>query len=94
MESGFQFRAGTSDEAIFHNVYHQNEYGLPERLNPDAVIIDIGVHIGSFCYTALSRAPPRPRLRGRSGELPQRQCNLAPFGDPRRDPPRRRLAFG
>ncbi len=82
MESGFQFRPGTSDEAIFHNVFHQNEYGLPDRLGSEAVIIDIGVHIGSFCYTALSRGASR--VFGFEADPENFRCakrNLAPFGD-------------
>jgi FkbM family methyltransferase len=55
----FVFRPGTHDEEVFHAVNTHNEYRLPERFEADDVIIDIGTHIGSFCYAALERGSNR-----------------------------------
>jgi hypothetical protein len=54
-----KFRAGTSDEAIFRSVTENNEYLLPDFLNSDDIIIDIGGHIGAFTYACLSRGARR-----------------------------------
>lgn len=43
------------DKHIFHEVIVANEYKLPDYFRPDDIIVDIGMHIGSFCYAALSR---------------------------------------
>src|SRR5580700_1537028 len=51
----FVFRPNTHDEGVFHAVNTHNEYRLPETFRADDVIIDIGTHIGSFCYAALVR---------------------------------------
>jgi FkbM family methyltransferase len=32
-----------------------NEYQLPDILQPEDIVLDIGMHIGSFCYAALQR---------------------------------------
>src|SRR4051812_882477 len=51
----FVFRPDTQDEGVFHAVNTHNEYRLPQAFRADDVIIDIGMHIGSFCYAALTR---------------------------------------
>ena len=51
----FCLRPGTNDEAIYNSVVTQNEYRLPKALQLDAVVVDIGVHIGSFSHLALTR---------------------------------------
>lgn len=51
----FAFRPNTLDQAIFDAVYHLNEYRLPAQFAPEDIIIDVGAHIGSFCYAALTR---------------------------------------
>jgi FkbM family methyltransferase len=75
-------RPGTNDDVIYNSVVTRNEYRLPERLAPDAVVIDIGAHVGAFSYLALVRGAasvhsfePEPSNFARAGE------NLAPFGD-------------
>jgi FkbM family methyltransferase len=55
MSHPFALRPGTWDEHIFESVVKRNEYRLPEKLRPDDIIVDIGAHIGSFCYAALQR---------------------------------------
>lgn len=51
----FTFRSQTLDFDIFNMVYFNNEYHLPDRFDPDDIIIDIGAHVGSFAYAALVR---------------------------------------
>ncbi|MHB1421726.1 MAG: FkbM family methyltransferase [Gemmataceae bacterium] len=51
----FHFRPGTNDLGIFQYVVIKNEYELPESFHPDDIILDVGAHIGSFCYAALRR---------------------------------------
>ncbi len=55
----FYFREGTGDWYIFYEVYLDNEYRLPASLSPEDVVIDIGMHIGSFSFAALSRGAGR-----------------------------------
>jgi FkbM family methyltransferase len=55
MDHPFIFRPGTMDEEIFHSVVTHNEYRLPDTLQAEDIIVDIGAHIGSFCYAALRR---------------------------------------
>lgn len=50
------FRSGTTDRAIWEEVYAANLYGLPDALPPDAVIIDVGAHIGAFTCACLARS--------------------------------------
>jgi FkbM family methyltransferase len=58
-ESAFSFREGTQDWSIFNATFLANEYRLPDALEPDDVVIDIGTHIGSFSYLALVRGAGR-----------------------------------
>ena len=55
MDHGFRFREGTFDDWVFRSVVEENEYSLPERFEPDDVILDVGMHIGSFCHAAALR---------------------------------------
>jgi FkbM family methyltransferase len=48
-------RPGTFDWSIFEHVVLHNEYDLPDRFQPDDLIVDVGAHIGSFCLAALLR---------------------------------------
>ena len=57
--NGFTFRGGTCDQSVFHDVCEKNEYGLPGRFKADALIIDIGAHIGSFSYACVQRGARR-----------------------------------
>jgi FkbM family methyltransferase len=82
MSHGFEFRPGTMDEAMFHYILANDEYHLPDAFGPDDVVIDIGVHIGSFCYKALQRGANH--LYGFEAEPSNYQCaarNLRAFGD-------------
>jgi FkbM family methyltransferase len=54
-QSGFLFRNGTYDQAIYRSVAELNEYGLPDRFNAHDVVIDIGGHIGSFSAACQAR---------------------------------------
>lgn len=76
------FRRDTKDWEVFEEVYLQNEYRLPDRLEPDAVIIDVGMHIGSFSFAALARGAGK--LYGfevDAGNFALAERNLSPFGD-------------
>lgn len=49
----FVFRPGTEDEANFRAVVTNNEYRLPDHLPVHSLVLDIGVHCGSFTFQAL-----------------------------------------
>lgn len=50
-----KFRPGLNDFNIFHTASELNEYRLPDKLEKDDVIIDIGSHIGGFIYGCIKR---------------------------------------
>lgn len=53
---GIEVRAGNIyDQNIVLAVLRENEYKLPEKFEPNDVIIDIGAHVGSFSYACLTR---------------------------------------
>jgi FkbM family methyltransferase len=82
VRSPFSFRPETRDETIFNDVNLYNEYKLPSRFQPNDIIIDIGMHIGSFCYAALIRGSNH--VYGFEAELENYQCataNLKSFGN-------------
>jgi len=51
----WSFRPGTLDQSIFDGVVALDEYRLPERFEPDDVVVDVGAHIGSFAYAVVLR---------------------------------------
>jgi FkbM family methyltransferase len=51
----WSFRSGTLDRLIFDGVVALDEYRLPERFEPDHVVVDVGAHIGSFAYAVVLR---------------------------------------
>ncbi len=58
VESGLLVRTDTVDREVFRSVAIQNEYALPDRLEPRDLILDVGAHIGSFvraCHERGSR---------------------------------------
>lgn len=55
MTDVWSFRVGTLDRLIFDAVVAHDEYRLPERFEPDNVVIDVGAHIGSFAYAVARR---------------------------------------
>lgn len=78
----FHFRSGTWDEGIFGTVHDGNEYRLPDHLQRDDLIIDIGMHIGSFCYAAVQRGSHN--VHGFEAERGNYNCavhNLRCFAD-------------
>src|SRR5262245_45549865 len=78
----FIFRPGTMDEEIFHSVVTYNEYRLPDTLQAEDIIVDIGAHIGSFCYAVLQRGARH--VYGFEPEPGNYECavrNLQAFGD-------------
>ena len=50
-----QFRPGTNDRHVWDSVVARNEYFVPERFVTDDVVIDVGLHIGSFSSLVLAR---------------------------------------
>jgi FkbM family methyltransferase len=59
MDHGFTFRPDTMDETMFNHIMAHDEYHLPDAFEPDDLVIDIGVHIGTFCYKVLQRGSNR-----------------------------------
>ena len=55
MTDAWTFRPGTLDRTIFDGVVGLDEYRLPERFEPDDVVVDVGAHIGSFAYAVVLR---------------------------------------
>ena len=55
MPEAWKFRPGTIDRLIFDGVVALDEYRLPERFEPDDVVLDVGAHIGSFAYAVVLR---------------------------------------
>jgi FkbM family methyltransferase len=82
MAPTFHVRKDTWDEAIFRIVHDDNEYRLPNHLEPEDIVIDIGMHIGSFCCAALQRGSQN--VHGFEAERNNYECavhNLQPFAD-------------
>jgi FkbM family methyltransferase len=82
MSHPFTFRPGTVDEQIFDVVVTYNDYRLPERFAADDIVVDIGTHIGSFCYAVLQRGARH--VYGFEPEASNYECavrNLRSFGD-------------
>ena len=82
MSHPFVFRPGTCDEGFFHAITGPvNEYRLPEAFASEDIILDVGTHIGSFCYAALQRGSDH--VHGFEAFVENYECasrNLAPFG--------------
>jgi FkbM family methyltransferase len=80
MQREFSVRAGTNDDVIYTNVVTRNEYRVPDDMS-GAVVIDVGMHIGTFGHLALTRGAAE--LHGFEPEASNYSCavqNLAPFG--------------
>lgn len=80
-DHGFPLRPGTNDAVIYDSVVTRNEYRVPDKLARGAVVVDIGVHVGTFSYLALTRGAsevygfePEPSNYVRALD------NLSPFG--------------
>jgi FkbM family methyltransferase len=81
MSHGFQFRPGTMDEAMFNYIMANDEYHLPLAFDPNDIILDIGVHIGTFSYKALLRGARH--VYGFEADRSNYECaarNLSRFG--------------
>ncbi len=78
----FTFRPGTQDRSVFVSVNRDNEYRLPDSFEPDDVIVDIGTHIGSFCYAALRRGANHVfGFEAEKSNYEQASENLRSFGE-------------
>jgi len=78
----WHFREWTPfDKDIFHEVVDANEYRLPYSFKSQDIIVDVGMHIGSFCYAALSRGSHN--VHGYEADRENYDlavANLKPFG--------------
>jgi FkbM family methyltransferase len=82
LHSSFSVRPGTLDWAILKSVVLENEYRLPEQLHPENIIVDIGMHIGTFCYAALLRGAQHVHgFEAEQENFRLAASNLKPFGD-------------
>ncbi len=54
-EARFELRHGTQDQQVFDEVVVANQYQLPDKIQPDSLIIDIGANIGCFAVACLLR---------------------------------------
>jgi FkbM family methyltransferase len=82
MSHPFAFRPGTNDEAMFRHLTTNNEYRLPDQFRPEDIVVDVGVHIGGFSYSALSRGARQ--VFGFEVDPSNCECarqNLSQFGD-------------
>ena len=52
-EMPFRFRPGTTDKGEFLGSNRYNIYRLPKLFDGNNIVIDIGMHIGSFSYACL-----------------------------------------
>lgn len=57
--NGWTLRDDTMDEYVYESVAVRNEYRLPSRFEREAVIIDIGAHIGAFALACHERGSRR-----------------------------------
>lgn len=52
-------REGTWDRRIFREVVEEDEYGLPASFHPQDVLVDVGAHLGSFCWACIDHGAER-----------------------------------
>jgi FkbM family methyltransferase len=73
-------RPGTNDELIYTNVVTRNEYRVADDMS-GAVVIDIGVHIGTFSHLVLTRGAAEAHgFEPEAANYDYARQNLAPFG--------------
>jgi FkbM family methyltransferase len=78
----FLFRPGTTDEGIFQAVVAVNEYRLPDQFEPDDVVLDVGMHIGSCSLAVLLRGAGKVYgFEADPANFALASRNLAGFGD-------------
>jgi FkbM family methyltransferase len=78
----FPLRPGTNDGVIYDAVVVRNEYRVPEQFPPDAVVLDIGAHVGTFSFLALTRGAAAVHgYEPEHGNYVRCLENLAPFRD-------------
>jgi FkbM family methyltransferase len=79
---GFVFRPGTNDEGMFTYIQENDDYHLPLKFEPSDIVIDIGMHIGAFCYKVLKLGACH--VYAFEAERSNYECavrNLKSFGD-------------
>jgi FkbM family methyltransferase len=78
----FHFRSDTDDLGIFHHIVIRNGYELPDSFHPNDIILDIGAHIGAFCYAVLRRGCRKVyAFEADRGNYDAAAANLRSFGD-------------
>lgn len=50
-----RYRQGTQDEMVIEEVILKNQYHLPDEISSEAVVLDIGAHIGAFAVACHQR---------------------------------------
>jgi hypothetical protein len=53
----FEYRPATPDLQVLDEVVERDDYHILQTLESDAVVIDIGAHLGSFSVLAAAHAP-------------------------------------
>src|SRR4029453_15175887 len=53
----FEYRPATPDKKVLHEVVDQDGYNIIQTIESDAVVIDIGAHLGSFSVLRAAHAP-------------------------------------
>ena len=53
--AGFHCRMDVADITMYQSVIYENEYRLPDKLPSGSVIVDVGAHVGSFAWAAITR---------------------------------------
>jgi FkbM family methyltransferase len=77
----FAVRPGTNDSLIYTNVVTRNEYRVPDDLS-GAIVIDIGVHVGTFSHLVLTRGAAEVHgFEAEASNYMFARKNLALFGD-------------
>lgn len=78
----FELRPGTDDEVVWKSVVESNEYRVPERFEPDDVVLDVGAHIGCFSHFACSRGARRVlAFEAEATNFRRASANLARWGN-------------
>jgi FkbM family methyltransferase len=77
---GFAFREGTCDANVYRSVVELNEYRLPDKFEPNDIVLDVGCHIGSFAKACADRgAGEVVSFEPEPGNVAMALANLAEF---------------
>jgi FkbM family methyltransferase len=78
-----QYRPGTSDLNVFHQVFVEREYSCLDDLKEVVFILDCGANVGYSAAYLLSRFPDSHvmAIEPDPGNFEMLRANLAPYGD-------------